>query len=104
MASAEEADDPWCQRLGAELARSAGVGEEFLDPELRRELLRLARDVAHATERRNAPLATFIAGRYVEARQRQGIDPGTALAEVSRMAAALLPADAGATPPPPRDR
>lgn len=95
------AEEAWCQRLAAELARSAGLAEEPFGPDLRAALLRLARDVAHGTERRNAPLATFIAGRHVEARLRQGIEPGTALTEVSRAAAALLSDADGATPQPP---
>lgn len=97
-ATGAPAEDQWCRRLAAELARSAGVSDELISRDIQTELLRLARDVAHATERRNAPLATFIAGRYVEARRREGIEPGTALTEVRRAVAGLLPAGDGAVP------
>lgn len=37
-------------------------------------LLELARDVAHGSERKNAPLATFIAGMYVATREQAVAD------------------------------
>ena len=43
---------------------------EPLDLAGRAKLLRIARDVAHATERQNAPLAAFLIGRFV-----RGLDP-----------------------------
>ncbi|MFN2451663.1 MAG: DUF6457 domain-containing protein [Candidatus Dormibacteria bacterium] len=97
------ADDPntfeeqWCRRFAAELAAAAGLDEELMSSSTRTSLLQLARDVAHGSERRNAPLATFVAGRYVEARRRQGIGAALALEEVSGVAARLLP-DGDATP------
>lgn len=46
-------------------------------------VLALARDVAHRTERRNAPLATFLAGQFVTA--------GGSLHEALVVARQLLP-------------
>lgn len=45
------------------LADALGVAR--LSPAEVDQLLDLARDVAHGTERKNAPLATFLAGRAV---------------------------------------
>jgi len=46
-------------------ARSLGVNK--LAAEEIDVILDLARDVAHGTERKNAPLAAFLAGRFVGA-------------------------------------
>ena len=54
-------------------------------------LLDLARDVAHGTERRNAPLATFLVGQFVAARVSEGATPRTALDEARVLARTLLP-------------
>jgi len=73
-------------RFAAELARVEGAeGLARAEPagEARALLLRLARDVAHASERQNAPLATYLVGRYVELRSRQGVAGEDALAEAS---------------------
>jgi Domain of unknown function (DUF6457) len=88
--AAPPSDGDWCERFGASLAGSALVGP-VITPELRATLLRIARDVAHGTERRNAPVAAFIAGRYVEARRAQGVTAAAALSEVAEVAARLLP-------------
>jgi hypothetical protein len=42
-------------------------------------VLDLARDVAHATERRYAPLASYVAGKFVLDRTRAGVHVGEAL-------------------------
>jgi hypothetical protein len=60
---------------------SAGVAVEE-----RNLLLRLARDVAHATERKNAPLATYMVGRFVGARGGAG-----SLQDALEIARSLLP-------------
>jgi hypothetical protein len=73
-------------RFAAELARAEGAaGLAHAEPvrEARALLLRLARDVAHATERQNAPLVTYLVGRYVELRSRVGVAGEDALAEAS---------------------
>ncbi len=92
-----EPPDDWCDQLAARLAGHAGH-PDLLSPRLGAQLLRLAKEVAHGSERKNAPLATFIAGRYVEARQAQGIDAETALGEITREVAAMLRNDPAATP------
>ncbi len=56
-------------------------------------LLDLARDVAHGSERRYAPLSTFVAGRFVASRMAAGASASDALAEAMRVARSLLPAD-----------
>jgi hypothetical protein len=53
-------------------------------------LLRLARDVAHGTERRFAPLAAYLAGRFVAERVRSGAGVEEALAEAAAAAARLM--------------
>lgn len=44
---------------------AAALGLPALDESFARALLATAGDVAHKTERRNAPLATFLLGRWV---------------------------------------
>ena len=46
--------------------RGVKIEEPVLDPKIAEELLELARVVAHTTERRFAPLATYTAGMAVE--------------------------------------
>ena len=76
--------DDYAQALGQV------VGEQE-----RRVLLKLARDVAHGTERIFAPLSTYLAGRYVAERVGAGEDPGAALREAARLAGEILAADPG---------
>ena len=49
-------------------------------------LLDLARNVAHGTERRFAPLSTYLAGRYVAERVAAGVPEADALAEAAALA------------------
>jgi predicted kinase len=72
------------------LARALGEGVEAGAPE-RRAVLRLAREVAHRTERVNAPLAAFVIGQYVASRRGRGDSPDDALREAVRIAEGLLP-------------
>ncbi len=53
-------------------------------------LLRIARRVAHGSERVNAPLSTYVAGRHVAARVAAGGDEAAALAEVEAAVSRLL--------------
>ncbi len=53
-------------------------------------LLDMARAVAHATERRYAPLSAYVAGRFVAARTAAGVSLEEALAEAVRVAAAQV--------------
>lgn len=49
----------------------------------RERLLELARDVAHGSERKNAPLATFIAGMYAATREQVTADSLTEVIEAA---------------------
>lgn len=84
-------DPAWLDRLATILAQTAGMEASLLTPHLHGGVLALARDVAHGTERRNAPVAAFVAGRYVQARVAQGSTAEAALTEVTEAAARLLP-------------
>jgi hypothetical protein len=52
-------------------------------------ILRLARDVAHAGERQETPLATYLIGRYVELRRAAGLSEDQALAEAAEAVSAV---------------
>jgi hypothetical protein len=84
----------WVQAYGAALAR-ASAAEMALTGEEVDAVLDLARLVAHGTERRNAPLATFLAGRFAADRWRQGASVTQALEEATAIARELLPPLAG---------
>jgi hypothetical protein len=55
------------------------------------DILEGARAVSHGTERLNAPMATYLVGRYVSARVAAGVDPDRALAEALNIVRRLLP-------------
>jgi hypothetical protein len=69
------------------------LGVEALSDQERRVLLRLAREVAHRTERPFAPLSTYLAGRYAAARGGSGESAG-AVRDALRVATDLLPPEA----------
>ena len=80
--------------LIARIARTLGkrVGGDLQAPTGLRgsRVLRLARDVAHAGERQQAPLAAYLVGRYVQMRQSSvGMAEADALAEATRDIARL---------------
>ncbi len=79
----------WSAHLAEELGRDSGP-TLTLAPQTVGALLRIARDVAHASERLNAPLSTYLAGRYVAARVTAGCDEAMALAEVEGVVRRLL--------------
>jgi hypothetical protein len=85
-----ELESGWCDRLAESLVGAGALGPDALTPQLHGRVLRIARDVAHGSERRNAPVAAFLAGRYVEARRAAGVDAETALSEVAEAVARLL--------------
>jgi hypothetical protein len=73
----------WPERYSAalELELTAQEVETVLD---------LARDVAHATERRFAPVSTYVTGKYVARRVAEGATTETALAEAVAVAELTL--------------
>ena len=91
----------WFERLRAAVVAEIGEGPEAL--ELTREdaqaLLDLARDAAHGSgARQYAPLATFLAGRLIEA-EGAGADQAARAALIARLARAVESAGpAGADP------
>jgi Domain of unknown function (DUF6457) len=84
----------WFESYAQALEKKLGEEEPavHLSKGAKNPLLDMARIVAHGTERKNAPLAAYVAGRYVAARAHQGIDEGAALAEAFAAAQALIPA------------
>jgi hypothetical protein len=74
-----------------ELARALGEGADA-GAEERRVVLRLAREVAHRTERVNAPLTAYVVGQYVASRRGPGDPADEAVREAVRIAEGLLPA------------
>jgi hypothetical protein len=86
--------DDWFERYAQVLEERLGPSERRvrLSKSARNPLLNLARIVAHGTERKNAPLATYVAGCYVAARIDQGVDEDAALAEALAAAEAVIPA------------
>jgi hypothetical protein len=86
--------DDWFESYAHALEERLG-GEEpavHLSKDAKNPVLNMARIVAHGTDRKNAPLAAYVAGRYVAARTRQGIDEDAALAEAFAAAEAVIPA------------
>ena len=76
------------------LARALGEGAEAGAHE-RRVVLKMAREVAHRTERVNAPLAAFVIGQYVASRRGRGDPSDDAVREAIRIAEGLLPEPGG---------
>jgi Domain of unknown function (DUF6457) len=73
--------------LAAKLSAAGGVDPlEPVEPATRGRLLRIARDVAHATERQNAPLVAYLVGRFVQ----DAVRSGTSEAEAVDQAAAVV--------------
>lgn len=83
------AEPDWPRRYAGALAAAAGDGVELTDARTD-TVLGLAREVAHGTERRFAPLAAFAAGNYVAARTRSGVPVDEALAEAIDIARSML--------------
>ena len=82
----------WAQQYAKALSQAgAGASSEIsLSQDEEEAVLLLARLVAHGTERRNAPLATFLAGRFVAQRLQHGASASQALAEAAAIAEDLL--------------
>ncbi len=86
MEPAPQSDTTLLKRLAAVLE-----GDEPQGPQ-RALILRLARDIAHAGERQDAPLSTFMVGRYVQMREAHGVSAAAALAEAAELVGGLVPA------------
>ena len=74
--------------LGA--AGSSPADLQPLDSHDRALLLRIARNVAHATERQNAPLASYLIGRFVQSSTSAGISEAEALARAAAIVTSLV--------------
>ncbi|HEV3354772.1 MAG TPA: DUF6457 domain-containing protein [Acidimicrobiales bacterium] len=75
--------DDWPERY------SAALELDLTDDEVD-AILDLARDVAHATERRFAPLSSYLAGRYVARRVSEGATAQDAVHEAQEVVGRLL--------------
>jgi hypothetical protein len=75
--------DDWPDRY------SAALGVELTEEEVD-AILDLARDVAHATERRYAPLSTYLTGKFVARRAAEGAPTGQAMHEAQEIVGRLL--------------
>ena len=75
--------DDWPERYGAAL--EVDLSEEEIDA-----ILDLARDVAHGTERRFAPLSTYLTGKYVARRVAEGAASNDAVHEAQEVVGRLL--------------
>ena len=75
--------DDWLSRYSAalELDLTEDEVEAILD---------LARDVAHATERRFAPLSAYLAGKFVTRRVAEGTTSDAAVHEAHEVVGRLL--------------
>ncbi len=80
------------RRLASALheAEPAGGDLDPLDLHNRALLLRIARDIAHATERQNAPLAAYLIGRFVQVSVTAGRSESDALAAAASIVHALI--------------
>lgn len=79
----------WPQLYGQALERTAEAALTLSDEEAAR-VLDLARVVAHGSERRYAPLAAYLAGKFVTERSAAGVPPADALEDALATAEALL--------------
>ena len=75
--------DDWPRRY------SAALELELTDDEVD-AILDLARDVAHATERRFAPLSAYVTGKYVAGRISAGAAAQDAMHEAQEVVGRLL--------------
>jgi DNA-binding MurR/RpiR family transcriptional regulator len=71
------------------LGDNAGVLEP-VDLAQRAKLLRIARDVAHATERQNAPLAAYLIGRFVQTCVEAGMTEPAAIDRAAEVVRSLI--------------
>jgi uncharacterized protein DUF6457 len=78
-------------RLASALTDAAPEGSRIAPLDLRERalLLSIARDVAHASERQNAPLASYLIGRFVQMRMAAGAPEPDALAGAAAIVSSL---------------
>jgi hypothetical protein len=77
--------------LAAKLDAVRGAGDlKPVDVAGRARLLRIARDVAHATERQNAPLAAYLIGRFAQDAIRAGISEADAIDQAASVVRSLI--------------
>jgi hypothetical protein len=72
---------------------SAALTLGAVDLGTRARLLHVARDIAHATERQNAPLAAYLIGRFVQDAISSGISEADALVTAASAVRALIGED-----------
>jgi DNA-binding MurR/RpiR family transcriptional regulator len=91
MADNSEAGDILAD-LAAKLDALGDVagGLEPVDLAKRAQLLRIARDVAHATERQNAPLAAYLIGRFVQTCVVAGMTEAAAIDRAGEVVRSLI--------------
>jgi Domain of unknown function (DUF6457) len=75
--------DDWLTRY------SAALELELTEEEVE-AILDLARDIAHATERRFAPLSAYLAGKFVTRRVGEGATSDAAVREAHEVVGRLL--------------
>ena len=85
-------DSDLLSQLSAALSASGPAPSEMepLKPHERALLLRIARDVAHASERQNAPLVSYLVGRFVESSMSAGVSEPDALARAAAIVTSLV--------------
>jgi hypothetical protein len=72
-------------------AAPGGTGAlEPIDLAVRARLLRIARDVAHATERQNAPLVAYLVGRFVQDAMGSGVSQRDAVEQAASVVASII--------------
>ncbi len=85
-------DSDLLSRLASALTNPASSSSELRPLDLRERalLLRIARNVAHSSERQNAPLASYLIGRFVESSMTAGISEADALARAAEIVTSLV--------------
>ena len=77
----------WTNNYAQALSNASDADPTVLDEDA---ILDFTRRVAHGSARKNAPLATFLAGWFVGARVAAGATPEDAWAEAARLGDELL--------------
>jgi hypothetical protein len=87
----DASDSDLLHRLASALNESTSERAQLEPLELgeRALLLRIARDVAHASERQNAPLASYLIGRFVQGSMSRGVAESEALARAAAIVNSL---------------